>query len=503
MSQVHVGYLHTMALHIWGIVGFSAILGAVFVLGRAFYNVFFHPLSKIPGPKLCAATDFIVAYHFLSGRYPFYIKSLHDKYGTVVRIGPNQLSFSSASSWQDIYGHSYRRKLFPKSTFYSYGARHLGNELDPQRHSEMKRKLSHGFSVKALSEQEDIVHNYLDKFIRQINVYAAGPKGDEMVKWYNFFTFDLIGDLAFGEPFGSLNDAKPHFWVSLLLGNVKAIAWRSVSRWFPVFDKLGVWTAPKSVMKMRDEHMEYSRKKIIQRMNTKTTRRDLLSGQFGPNGPGMTIPELSAQASLFITAGSETTATFLSGLTYHLLKNPRVYNLLVEEIRSAYNTYEDITDIKASQLKYLSAVMDEGFRMYPPIGVGLYRLSPGETVDGMYIPKGVELSTNPWSTCRSPENFHNPDEFKPERWLDPDCTDKKHASQPFGLGSRVCIGRNLATKETRLVLSKMLWVYDMELVNKDIDLDRDSTNYFLWSKPEIWVKFARRRGVQVPILDSE
>jgi len=70
----------------------------------------------------------------------------------------------------------------------------------------MKRKLSHGFSVKALSEQEDIVHNYLDKLIRQINAYGTGPEGDEMVKWYNFFTFDLIGDLAFGESFGSLND---------------------------------------------------------------------------------------------------------------------------------------------------------------------------------------------------------------------------------------------------------------------------------------------------------
>ena len=62
---------------------------------------------------------------------------------------------------------------------------------------------------------------------------------------------------------------------------------------------------------------------------------------------------------------------------------------------------------------------------------------------------------------------------------------------------------SLALKEIRLVLSKMLWVYDMELVNKDLDIDRDSTSYFLWSKPEIWVRFARRRGVRVPILDSE
>jgi len=61
----------------------------------------------------------------------------------------------------------------------------------------------------------------------------------------------------------------------------------------------------------------------------------------------------------------------------------------VAEIRSAYNTYEDITDTNSSKLRYLSAVIDEGFRIYPPVGVGLYRESPGETVDGIYIPKGV------------------------------------------------------------------------------------------------------------------
>ena len=49
----------------------------------------------------------------------------------------------------------------------------------------------------------------------------------------------------------------------------------------------------------------------------------------------------------------------------------------------------------------------------------------------------------------------------------------------------------------------MLWVYDMELVNKGVDLNRDSTSYVLWSKPDLWVRFVRRRGVHVPILDSE
>jgi len=62
---------------------------------------------------------------------------------------------------------------------------------------------------------------------------------------------------------------------------------------------------------------------------------------------------------------------------------------------------------------------------------------------------------------------------------------------------------SLALKEIRLVLSKMLWAYDMELVNKEVDLNRDSTSYVLWSKPDLWVRFLRRPGVQVPVLDSE
>lgn len=70
----------------------------------------------------------------------------------------------------------------------------------------MRRLLSHGFSAKALAEQESIVQEYIDKFISQVNVYATGPEGQEMVKWYNFTTFDIIGDLAFGDPFGSLSD---------------------------------------------------------------------------------------------------------------------------------------------------------------------------------------------------------------------------------------------------------------------------------------------------------
>lgn len=115
-------------------------------------------------------------------------------------------------------------------------------------------------------------------------------------------------------------------------------------------------------------------------------------------------------------------------------------------------------------LPYLNAVIHESLRIFPPVAVPLPRVSPGEMVDGYYIPKGVssrtrgglglwspvglndvelqtEVSTSLYAATHSAVNFHDPERFLPERWLDPNNTDKKEASQPLSLGPRNCIGR--------------------------------------------------------------
>lgn len=138
------------------------------------------------------------------------IKNLHDKYGPVVRIGPTQLSYSSATSWKDIYGHVGGRKQFLKTDFYDdESAVNIVSARDPHQHGKFRRLLSNGFSAKALADQEVFVQQYVDKFVAQLNTYATGPEGDDLLKWYNFCTFDIIGDLAFGDPFGCLDDGRP------------------------------------------------------------------------------------------------------------------------------------------------------------------------------------------------------------------------------------------------------------------------------------------------------
>lgn len=106
---------------------------------------------------------------------------------------------------------------------------------------------------------------------------------------------------------------------------------------------------------------------------------------------GMTPDELGENSNILIVAGSETTASLLSGTTYYLLRNPETYKKLVGEIRSAFDKESDINLITVSNLKYLLACLDEGLRLYPPVPSALGRnVAPGgRTIEGYYIPEQV------------------------------------------------------------------------------------------------------------------
>lgn len=104
---------------------------------------------------------------------------------------------------------------------------------------------------------------------------------------------------------------------------------------------------------------------------------------------------LTPHFALSSVAGSETTATFLSGTSFYLCRNPATYKKLVDEIRGAFNSYDEITGLATERLPYLKAVIDEGLRIYPPVPMGMPRVSPGETIDGKYVPEGVSLTISP------------------------------------------------------------------------------------------------------------
>lgn len=94
---------------------------------------------------------------------------------------------------------------------------------------------------------------------------------------------------------------------------------------------------------------------------------------------------------MIVLAGSETSATLLSGLVFRLLKNPEIYGKLTKEVRSAFNDTSDITFRNEADLPYLNACIEEALRIYPPVPMSIPHITPpeGATVSGRFIPGNV------------------------------------------------------------------------------------------------------------------
>ncbi|OBS23183.1 hypothetical protein FPOA_03738 [Fusarium poae] len=493
MAILHSGLATDISLS-GGLVLLAAGLG-FYVLVRAIYGVFFHPLSKVPGPKLYAATQLPYLYYLTRGRWVYRLKELHDQYGPVVRYTPTDVSFITADAYKTIYGHKTGgAKEFEKDLRLYRQNRPAKNLIisDNESHKRQRKLLSHAFSNKALRSQEDLLKHYVDLFVERLTQQAREGNAVDMVAWYNFATFDLIGHLALGQPFGCLETGKYHPWVSRIFNSIKAISFSQVAIRLGLRSWLATFT-PAHLMKASAEHYEFTEHAAGARLDVKDSNsQDFMSYILRYNDErGMSRPEIIENSSLLIIAGSETTATLLSGVTYQLLTHREKYDKLVNEIRSSFSSEEEITATRVDQQKYLLAVLSEGFRMYPPVPGALGRLSPrgGEFVEGYWMPENTGVSLPQLPAYSSSTNFKNPQEFVPERWLDDPLyvNDCKAVLQPFSMGPRDCIGKNLAYVEMRLLLARLLWKFDVELIPESRNWN-DQNIYLLWEKGRLQVK---------------
>jgi cytochrome P450 len=92
-------------------------------------------------------------------------------------------------------------------------------------------------------------------------------------------------------------------------------------------------------------------------------------------------------------AGTDTAAAASSCITYYLTRTPKVLKNLQEEIRGSFKSLAEITGASTANLPYLNAIIQEGYRIFPPLPLGLPRIVPegGESVDGYYVAAGVSI----------------------------------------------------------------------------------------------------------------
>lgn len=475
---------------------------------RGIYRLYFHPLSRYPGPKLSAFTRIPYLKAQFTGAAHTYHRQLHERYGTVVRVSPDELSFNDPQAWRDIYGHGSKgtRGSAPPKHWGRYNSTSLETAdlvaAQGEAHAKVRRIFLPAFSDRALKQQEPLFTKYVDNLVAVLrNGVQENPRQDfDMVRLYNYTTFDIMGDLTFGEPLNMLAESKYDPWVSVIFDSVKVANRLSLLKFYPLAQKLFDLLADAKIQEFKRQHADYAAQRVTKRIQHGRATAgvdlwDLVLGQ--EDGKGLTRVEMDANASLFMIAGTETTATLLSGLTYLLLRNPEKLRNVVREVRGAFATSAEIGMEGIAALPYMNACIKEALRMYPPVPVGLPHLTPqeGSTICGEYIPAGITVTAPHHAMYFSEKHFKDATSFVPERWTGDEryANDQRAAVQPFSVGSRDCLGKNMAYHEMRLILAKVLYNFDLELCPQS-ERWMDQEVYTLWEKHPLMVRVRDARA---------
>lgn len=261
-----------------------------------------------------------------------------------------------------------------------------------------------------------------------------------------------MAELTFSESLGMLEDSEYSPWVKTIFASIKSGAlFRGIRLCNWVFKYVINEILMKSAVtqKKMAAHWGYTVERVDRRLKQTPETPDLWSKvlEKSEGSNALSVEEHYSIASLFMIAGTETTATALSGTTYHLLRNPQAMKKLSEEIRTAFSSFDDVNLESCAHQKYLMAVLQEGLRMYPPVPTTLPRRIPkgGMFLDGgKWVPEGTTIGVNHMAMYRSEAHFKHANEFHPERWLgDPEFKDDHlDALEPFSTGPRNCLGKS-------------------------------------------------------------
>ncbi|PSR74949.1 cytochrome P450 [Coniella lustricola] len=456
------------------------------VVGLVVYRIFLHPLASCPGPLLAKITDIPQVWHSYRGDRHLEFWRLHERYGPVVRFGPNSLSFNSSAALKEIYGF---KSNVRKARFYDafvHPAPNTHNCRDRQLHARKRRVMAHAFSDAAIKEMERYILANIRTYCDAIgaSLRSGNEKGwtnaECMSDWFSWLSMDILGDLCFGKAFHMLERPDNRFAIDL----VSTAAHRHlICGTMPILNTLSLdrLLFP-NIAAGRARYMAYSRAQLTERtkLGEETDRRDffyyLLKARDPETGLGFSTPELWGESNLLIIAGSDTTSTAMAATMFYLVRNPDALQKVVAEIRRSFNDVEEIRQgASLTSCAYLRACVDEAMRLSPSVGGIVPRevMAGGMSIGGVRVPEGTVVGVSHYTIHHNADYYPEPFRFIPERWMagsklpsgrlvsESDVAAAQSAFCPFSIGPRGCIGKGLAYVEMTTALARTLWLYDV------------------------------------------
>ncbi|KAG8169482.1 hypothetical protein KVR01_000227 [Diaporthe batatas] len=470
------------------VAGMLGLFAAVLVASVTSYRVFFHPLRHVPGPLSSKISMWTWVYADWKGTRAHTIRQLHETYGSIVRIGPREVSCATPAAIPLLYGPTGPSNTFIRGPWYtaqstSPDVHSLQSEPTLPEHNRRRRDWDPAFSIKALAGYKSNIQRNAEMLLDQVTRLSHDGLVDirECMMW---FGFDVMGELGFGRSFGTMEVAKTSDVVHLVelgvrsinvIGNVPYVA--HVMRFLPSpIQKFEAWLS--DAVDWRMGH--HGEKEFVD-----ADVFAYLLGEQGKQRRKLDRRELQQDCMLMVVAGSDTTSNTMTFCLYELARHPEVVARLRKELEplvsQPLNPQE--FDSLRDNAPLLNACINETLRLWPPVPSGLQRTTtvplalPDDTTGSqgkIVLPPGTVASTHTWTIHHDPNNFSDPDSFIPERWMESSAAHNAKAWAPFGYGSTSCIGKGLAYMEMRAVLAQFIIRFDFSISSENDRKFRES-----------------------------
>ncbi|KAB8231208.1 cytochrome P450 [Aspergillus alliaceus] len=481
-----------------------ALIGLVsYVLTKIFSRLYFHPLSKIPGPKLAAATHLYEWYYdiILVGKYLLEIERMHEKYGPIVRINPREVHISDPDFYDEIYASSAHKRNKDKETveFAGVPLSTLAT-VDHDHHRFRRGLLSNFFSKRSIRELSRLVEEKVFKLLGRFEEFHQQQKVVRVDDGFSALTSDIITHYCYGTSWGYLDDEDMRSDVRQVANDITRLV--HVNRAFPslanMARKLPLWVlyliqpGRSAVLDLQTVIYEQSKQTLhgekydIGHSDANGKHTTIYDQLNDPRIPAeeRTLQRLQDEGLLLLAAGTETTARGLAVACFHIASDDRVRARLRDELRAVLPKPDShVTWAELERLPYLTnnppqtGTVNEALRLGAFVTLRSPRIAPNETLvyKDYAIPPGVSntassisrLSSSSYFGHKNPTIFPEPEKFSPERWILPEQT-HKHLSKyltSFSHGSRMCLGLHLAYLELYLTIAYFVRRFDLELID--------------------------------------
>jgi cytochrome P450 len=387
----------------------------------------------------------------IQGKQIVWHKKLHEKYGSVVRVAPDALTYTDERAWADICGSTPAAKYGMEKD--ERLLKLIGDDMTSpnpdlpraeQKHTLMRRAYAPSLTKQALKIQEPLIMGHVNELLQSIGSKCHKPV--DMVDMMCFIIYDTFSDLFLGESLNLFKDSTYRQWVHSFDSFAKGTTIMAALQHYSLFLYILPWLIKKYGAKKRDYFLDVIHERFDRRVAAKTDRKDLLHFAMQEK-IGLSIQDLRAFAPFLMIGGCETTPTLLSGLIFHLSRSKNCLEELNKEIRTAFESEDEITRDRMFELQYLDACLQESSRLLASVGGGVDRMVPktGAMIAGKFVPGGTVVNVLHQVTFTASRNFNRAEEFHPERWLPNPAmefaADRKLALRPFSVGPQSCFGQ--------------------------------------------------------------